>query len=83
MGSNIADHDVLGSLLRASGLDPEEGLASLTRGLFKGAVDQDWDKSRRLGITAVPTFVFGGHGLVGAQPYERLKHLVLNGMPNP
>jgi len=32
--------------------------------------------ARSLGVTAVPTFVAGGRGLVGAQPYPELKRLV-------
>jgi predicted DsbA family dithiol-disulfide isomerase len=30
-------------------------------------------------ITAVPTFVVGGDGVVGAQPYEVLETLVVEG----
>ena len=40
---------------------------------FKDAVDADWEKSRRYGVTGVPTFVSNGHDLVGAQPYEVLE----------
>ncbi len=43
---------------------------------FKDAVDADWAKSRRYGVTGVPTFVAGGHGVVGAQPYEVLVKLL-------
>ncbi|MGH7348293.1 MAG: DsbA family protein, partial [Candidatus Rokuibacteriota bacterium] len=38
--------------------------------------DADWAKSRQLGVTGVPTFVAGGYGVVGAQPYEMLEQLV-------
>jgi predicted DsbA family dithiol-disulfide isomerase len=43
---------------------------------YKAAVDADWDKSRRYGVTGVPTFVVGNRGMVGAQPYEALEELV-------
>jgi len=43
---------------------------------FKEAIDRDWELSRRYGITGVPTFVAGRHGVVGAQPYEVLEQLV-------
>ena len=43
---------------------------------FGEAVDQDWARSRGFGITGVPTFVAGGYGVVGAQPYETLEKLV-------
>ena len=36
----------------------------------------DWKLSRHYGITGVPTFVVGRHGVVGAQPYEALEELV-------
>ena len=42
----------------------------------QSAVDADWDRSRQLGITSVPTFVVGDRGLVGAQPYEQLAALL-------
>ncbi|MNC86846.1 DSBA-like thioredoxin domain protein [compost metagenome] len=42
----------------------------------KAAIDADWEKSRRYGITGVPTFVIGGNGVAGAQPYEVLEELV-------
>ena len=40
------------------------------------AVDADWDKSRQYGVTGVPTYVAGGYGVVGAQPYEVLEKLM-------
>jgi len=42
----------------------------------KAAVDADWEKSHAYGVTGVPTYVAGGHGVVGAQPYEALEALV-------
>ena len=35
----------------------------------------DWAKSHEYGVTGVPTFVAGGYGVVGAQPYEVLEAL--------
>ena len=43
---------------------------------FRHAVDADWQRSRTLGITGVPTFVIADRRLVGAQPYEQLEALV-------
>ena len=48
----------------------------LEKRTFKDAVDEDWKLSRQYGITGVPTFVVGRHGVVGAQPYEALEQLV-------
>ena len=44
----------------------------LTGRTFKSSVDTDWEKARRYGITGVPSFLAGGHKLVGAHPYEVL-----------
>ena len=43
---------------------------------MKAAVDRDWTLAANLGVTGVPTFVFGDKGVVGAQPYEVLATLV-------
>jgi predicted DsbA family dithiol-disulfide isomerase len=48
----------------------------LEKRTFKDSVDRDWELSRRYGVTGVPTFVAGGRGVVGAQPYEVLERLV-------
>ena len=43
---------------------------------FKDAVDADWALSARAGVTGVPTFVAGGHQVVGAQPEAVLRELL-------
>jgi predicted DsbA family dithiol-disulfide isomerase len=43
---------------------------------FRAEIDADWAKSRAYGVTGVPTFVAGGYGVVGAQPYEVLERLI-------
>jgi len=54
------------------GLPVEEARSVLENRTFKDAVDADWQKARRYGITGVPAFVAGGSKVVGAQPYEVL-----------
>jgi len=75
-GLNIAKPDVLAGLAASLGLDPDEARRVLAEGLYGRAVDQDWARCQALGITAVPTFVAGGRGVVGAQPYEALVRLI-------
>jgi predicted DsbA family dithiol-disulfide isomerase len=41
-------------------------------------VDVDWERSRALGITGVPTFVVGQRGVVGFQPYEALERFLID-----
>jgi predicted DsbA family dithiol-disulfide isomerase len=75
-GKNIGDSQVLADIAAAVGLPKDEALDALHSRTFKDAVDADWRRSAELGVTAVPTFVMGGYGVVGAQPYEMLERLV-------
>jgi predicted DsbA family dithiol-disulfide isomerase len=71
-GVNIADRGVLIEIARSVGLPADEIEAVIDERRFGDAVDQDWDRSRRIGVTGVPTFVIGRQAVVGAQPYEIL-----------
>jgi predicted DsbA family dithiol-disulfide isomerase len=76
-GLNIAEVKVLTGVVESLSLDVAEAERVLANGVFKDAVDRDWDYSRASGITAVPTFVAAGRGLVGAQSSENLVQLIL------
>jgi predicted DsbA family dithiol-disulfide isomerase len=78
-GRNVAKKEVLLDICRASGLPVDEAEEVLTSRSFAGQVDADWQLARRLGVTAVPTFIVGEQRLVGAQPYEALEWLVRQG----
>jgi predicted DsbA family dithiol-disulfide isomerase len=73
---NIGDPEVMIEVVESVGLDGQAARDVLKERRFKDAVDADWAKSRRLGVTGVPTFVAGGYGVVGAQPYEVLVQMV-------
>jgi predicted DsbA family dithiol-disulfide isomerase len=73
---NLADVDLLVDIAASVGLEAEEARTVLDERRFKEAVDADWAKSHRYGVTGVPTFVAGRYGIVGAQPYEALEELV-------
>jgi predicted DsbA family dithiol-disulfide isomerase len=75
-GRNIGDPEELADLADKAGLPREEAAAVLRTRRFREAVDADWERSRELDISAVPTFVAGGEQLVGAQPYETLSAFV-------
>lgn len=75
-GKNIAKIPVLLDLAESAGLPREEAAEVLATRAFKEAVDSDWDLSRKMGITAVPTFVMKQDKLVGAQPYDMLERLM-------
>jgi len=75
-GSNIAKLPVLIKAATSVGIPADEARDVLTERRLRAAVDEDWARSRQLGVTGVPTFVIGRKGLVGAQPYEDLEELV-------
>jgi predicted DsbA family dithiol-disulfide isomerase len=73
---NIGDPEVLIEIAQSVGLDAEKAREVIEKRSFKSAVDADWNKSHQYGVTGVPTFVVGRHGVVGAQPYEALEQLL-------
>jgi predicted DsbA family dithiol-disulfide isomerase len=73
---NIGDLEVLVGIAASLGLDADDARAALEERRFKDAVDEDWAKSQSMGVTGVPTFVAGGYGVVGAQPYEAIAHML-------
>ena len=74
-GLDIGDPEVLVTIAAKVGLPADKAREVLEKRSFKDAVDADWAKSREYGVTGVPTFVAGGYGVVGAQPYEALEQL--------
>jgi predicted DsbA family dithiol-disulfide isomerase len=73
---DISRPAVLLDVVQKVGLSSDAARDVLERRTFKAAVDADWKLARQYGITGVPTFVAGRHGVVGAQPYEVLEQLV-------
>jgi predicted DsbA family dithiol-disulfide isomerase len=81
-GRNIGDVEELTAIAQSAGL-PADGVRKvLGERTFKQAVDDDWQKARRYGITGVPSFVAGGSKLVGAHPYDVLAQLVRTAKEN-
>ena len=76
-GNNIARLEVLRSLALACDLDPDAAEQVLVEGRCTADVDKDWQRSYELGITAVPTFKMNDTLLVGAQPYEAIRDMVI------
>jgi predicted DsbA family dithiol-disulfide isomerase len=73
---DISQPAVLLEIAERVGLPVDAAREVLEKRTFKAAIDADWALSRRYGVTGVPTFVAGRHGVVGAQPYEVLEELV-------
>ena len=75
-GKNISDMNELLKIAETAGFDRTSAKEILEERSFKLIVDEDWKKSRELGITGVPTFQHKQNLLVGCQPYEILEHFV-------
>jgi predicted DsbA family dithiol-disulfide isomerase len=75
-GRNTGNVDELAELAGASGLSAKEARSVIQSRSFKDAVDADWERSRALGVHAVPAFMAGGRSLAGFHPYEALEQLV-------
>lgn len=81
-GLNIAQLETLVGVTQKLGLDATQAREVLKSRHFQSEVDDDWRRSRSLGITGVPTFVLGDFVLVGAQPFDVLEHWLLeSGVP--
>ena len=78
---DISQPAVLLEIAQHVGLSADGAREVLEKRTFKDAVDADWELSRQYGVTGVPTFVAGRHGVVGAQPYEALEQLVRKTAP--
>lgn len=75
-GENIARHGVLLNICQTIGLNPAAARTVLEDRTYRHTVDDDWQLSRRMGITAVPTFVIGNRRLVGAQTGAALEEML-------
>ena len=73
---NIGSVDVLLDVAGSVGLDVDAAREVLEQRTHKDEVSAHWEQSRAYGVTGVPTFVAGGYGVVGAQPYDHLASLL-------
>ncbi|WP_255245412.1 DsbA family protein [Evansella sp. LMS18] len=73
---NINDIDTLAQIASDLGLDEEDFRQALESREYEQEVLADHEEAQQIGITAVPCFVSGNRGVMGAQPYEALVKLV-------
>ncbi len=78
-GLNIGDPKTLIALAEGIGLPADGAERVIKERTYRDAVDKDWARSIQMGVTAVPTFVFGGRGVVGAQPLHVLENMLDRG----
>ncbi len=73
---NLADVEQLVAIAGRLGFSERSARTVLEQRTMREEVDRDWQRSRELGITGVPTFVCNGRGTVGAQPLDVLEKLL-------
>ena len=70
-GGNIADHTLLATIAADAGIDRARAEAYLASEEGRQEVLGEIEIAQRIGVRAVPTFVFNGrHAVEGAQPVE-------------
>ena len=74
---NLAAIANLVAIAGSIGLAEDAAREALETRAMRTAVDEDWRRSRALGLTGVPTFVCAGRVAVGAQPFEAIEQLVV------
>ena len=68
-GGNVADHDLLADLAASAGMDRARVREYLDSGEGLRETREELEHARRIGVRAVPTFVFDGqYAVEGAQP---------------
>ena len=73
----IDEIHVLAKLAESVDLDVKDAQKTLQDRTFREAVDLDWKRSHELNISEIPTFILNHQVLVGAQPYETLRNLLI------
>lgn len=75
-GKNIAHIHELTEIAAGIGLNAAEAERVLLEKRFAEVVDADWQRAHTLGITAVPSMLYGDRLLVGFHPYEEFRKLI-------
>jgi len=77
-GLNIALPEELAKVAATIDLDPEIAIQVLADGRYAAAVNADWHRAADLNVTAVPTVICGDRQLVGFQPYDAFRRLIIS-----
>ena len=68
-GGDVSNHEQLAGLAASVGMNVARARAMLATAEMKEEVEEEIGQAHRIGVRAVPTFVFeGGHVIQGAQP---------------
>ncbi len=75
---DISDPLILMDLVESLGLSSNDVQHVINNRTFKDTVDKDWSRSKKIFVTAVPTFLINEQRLVGAQSYDVLKQFLIS-----
>lgn len=75
-GINIGMAEELLRIVADVGLPPKEAGEALAARSFAPAVDADWQRGAKLGVTAVPTHICGSRRLTGFNSYDAFVRLI-------
>jgi predicted DsbA family dithiol-disulfide isomerase len=75
-GINIGLIDELITIATSVGLPPDEARTALESRNYASAVDTDWQRSREMRITAVPTHLYEGKRVAGFGAYDDFVRLI-------
>jgi predicted DsbA family dithiol-disulfide isomerase len=75
-GLNIGQADVLADIAAANALEPSALRRALAEGVYRDAVQEQFEYARQVGITGVPAYVAGDYLMVGAQAYPTYRQLI-------
>lgn len=72
----INDIDTLVEIAEGIGLNAEGFRDALENRRYQHKVLSESEEAHRMGVTGIPCFIVGNNGIMGAQNYESLKHLI-------
>ncbi len=75
-GCNIALPVKLAEIAESVDLDPDAALQVIEKNSYATQVDEDWQRARECGVTAIPTSIYQQQALVGFQPYSHFRRLI-------
>ena len=75
-GLNIGKSHVLVKVAESVNLNRKDAMETIQSRKYQEAIDLDWKRSFEKSVTAIPTFEFNDHVLVGAQKYEALEKIL-------
>lgn len=74
-GMDLENDDDLATIARDADLSADAVERSKRDPRYLARVDDIREEASEIGVTGIPTFILGGYGVAGAQPYEVFQQL--------